>query len=56
MLVLLMAFTDVKARSTTATLLKVKDKLILYKGDDDLPLTQIELRPFPFISGVNIYV
>lgn len=39
------------SRTSTATLLQVKDKLYIY-DEDNYMLTSISLRPFPFIKEV----
>ena len=44
----------VTSRSTTASLLKVKDKLTIYGTSSNIPLNQISLKPFPFITGVSL--
>ncbi len=44
--------STVTLRSTTSSLLKVKDKLTIYGTESNIPLNHIALKPFPFISGV----
>ena len=46
-----LVFSVCCGRASTATLLQVKDKLML-SNKDGIPLTSITLRPFPFIKDV----
>ena len=51
-----LAISEINGRTTTATLLKVKDNLEIYQkksGDSDpFILTQLKLRPFPYLANV----
>jgi hypothetical protein len=50
-----LAINEINGRTTTATLLKVKDNLEIYqKSDNSEPfiLTQLKLRPFPYLANV----
>ena len=54
-----LAISEVFGRTTTATLLKVKDNLEIYqKSDNSDPfiLTQLKLRPFPYLANVNSFL
>ena len=53
LLTLLWGIGTVTARTTTASLLRVKDRLVIEGTLTNLPLSQISLKPFPFISGVS---
>ena len=53
LLTLLEGLGTVATRTTTASLLRVKDRLVVEGTSTNLPLTQIGLKPFPFISGVS---
>ena len=51
------AISEINGRTTTATLLKVKDNLEIYqKSDNSDPfiLTQLKLRPFPYLANVYL--
>ena len=54
-----LAISEINSRTTTATLLKVKDNLEIYqKSDNSEPfiLTQLKLRPFPYLANVGSFI
>jgi hypothetical protein len=56
---LLLTISVINGRTTTATLLKVKDSLEIYKkteNSDPFILAQIKLRPFPYIANVGLFI
>jgi hypothetical protein len=51
------ALSEINGRTTTATLLKVKDTLDIYQkstNSDPFILTQLKLRPFPYLANVGL--